>query len=90
MLTAVQAEKEVIFAELGSEISLLNIKTGMYYTLNSVGASIWSQIQQKTTLAVIKKELLDEFDVEEQKCELDLIRIVKEMHNHGLVEITSA
>jgi len=90
MLTAVQAEKEVIFAELGSEISLLNIKTGMYYTLNSVGASIWSQIQQKTTLAGIKKELLDEFDVEEQKCELDLIRIVKEMHNHGLVEITSA
>ena len=83
---AFRPNNEVLVAELGDEISLLNLRTGIYFTLNAIGASIWRQIQQTRTMAQIKGRLLEEYDVEEERCECDLVRIVEELSHHGLIE----
>src|SRR5580693_2673006 len=59
--TKICTVKDVIFADLGNEISLLNNKSGIYYTLNSVGANVWRQLAQPKTLAEIKQKLLDDY-----------------------------
>jgi regulatory protein YycI of two-component signal transduction system YycFG len=87
MGTKLKAGSDVISADLGGEISLLNNKSGVYYTLNAVGAHVWRQTSQVTTLAEIKKKLLEDYNVDEARCELDLIRIVGELHAHGLIEV---
>lgn len=86
VMTRISAGPEVIFAELGDEVSLLCVQTGVYYSLNSLGAAIWRKIQQSKTLAEIKSELIEEYEVDEVRCESDLIRIVGDLRNHGLVE----
>ena len=87
--TTVKAKPEVIFAELGAEISLLNTQTGIYYTLNAIGAEFWRQIQQAKSLAEIKKGFLEDYDVDEARCERDLMQIVANLRSNGLVEVSS-
>ncbi|HEX3717564.1 MAG TPA: PqqD family protein [Verrucomicrobiae bacterium] len=89
MLTQIKAGNDVIFAELGDEISLLNNSSGIYYTLNVVGANIWRQMGQPKTLIEIKNRLLKEFDVDDARCEHDLFRIVTELRAHGLIEVSA-
>ena len=89
LLTTFRANNEVISAELGSEISLLNVTTGVYYTLNDVGASIWRLLLQDTTVANITSSLLDEYHVDEQRCQHDVIRIVQDLREHGLIVVKS-
>src|SRR5947207_11861711 len=87
MRTFVRANNEVIFAELGDEISLLNLTTGVYYTLNVVAASLWRQLHQDTSLGQIKTCLLQEYNVDAERCQCDVMRIVQELHSHGLVDL---
>jgi Coenzyme PQQ synthesis protein D (PqqD) len=85
--TKVLASKDVLSAELGGEISLLNVKSGVYFTLNSVGASVWRQIHEPKSLVEIKRRLLEEYDVDAPRCESDLRRLVEELQSLGLVEL---
>ncbi len=87
--TKILAARDVLSAELGDEISLLNVKSGTYFTLNSVGANVWRQIQVPTSLARIKAQILTEYDVEDQCCENDLRQLVSEFKASGLIEIVS-
>jgi Coenzyme PQQ synthesis protein D (PqqD) len=85
--TKILAAKDVLSAELGDEISLLNVKSGTYFTLNTVGASVWRQIQVTTSLARIKAQILSEYDVEDQCCERDLRQLVADLEASGLIEL---
>jgi hypothetical protein len=86
LTTKVRASKDVLGAELGGDVSLLNLKSGIYFTLNPVGASVWRQIQEAKSLAVIKQQLVEEYDVEARRCEIDLRRLILELQTMGLVE----
>src|SRR5580700_2240095 len=90
LFTKILASKDVLGAELGGEISLLNSKSGIYFTLNAVGASVWRQIQEARSLAEIKRQLLDEYDVEPHRCEDDLRQLVIELQSLGLIELIPA
>lgn len=87
--TKILAARDVLSAELGDEISLLNVKSGTYFTLNPVGASVWRQIQISTSLDCIKAQIMAEYDVEDQCCENDLRQLVSEFKALGLIEIVS-
>jgi hypothetical protein len=88
--TKILAVREVLSAELGDEISLLNVKSGIYFTLNPVGGSVWRQIQVATSLTQIKVQILSEYDVEDQRCESDLRQLLTELEASGLIEFVSA
>lgn len=90
MVSKIKASQEVISAELGEEVSLLNIKTGVYYTLNAIGSTIWRQIKNPRSLSEIKAELLEEFSVDEDRCERDLLSLVGELHAQGLIETSES
>jgi hypothetical protein len=86
LATKIQASKDVLAAELGGEISLLNVNTGIYFTLNPVGASVWRRIQKANSLLDIRQKLVEEYSVDVGRCETDLNSLVKEMLRLGLIE----
>jgi hypothetical protein len=90
LTTKVLASKDVLGAELGGEATLLNLKSGMYFTLNPVGASLWRQIQEARSLAEIIQQLVEEYDVEARRCEHDSRRLIQELQSLGLVEFIPA
>ena len=79
-----------IASELEGEAVILNLDSGTYYGLNEVGARIWQLIQQPCTFDKILRTLLAEYDVQPEACEQDLTKILAEMKDACLIEVSNA
>ena len=76
--------------DLDDEVAILNLKTGVYFGLNEVGAWVWLQIQQPRTVAEIAAAVVDEFDVTPERCQIDLQNLLRELDQHQLIQIHAA
>jgi len=85
--STVVAVQDQISADLADEVAILSLKSGVYYGLNPVGASIWKLIQQPTTVGRIRDALLEVYDVDPERCLQDLLNLLQRMEAHKLVEL---
>jgi hypothetical protein len=87
LASRVKINEEVLFQELQGEAVLLNLKSGVYLGLDSVGTRIWNLLQQRPLLQDVRDAILQEYDVSAEQCERDLLRLVSKMEQQGLAEI---
>lgn len=85
--STVVAVKEQVSADLAGEAVILNLKSGVYYGLNSVGVRIWQLIQEPKAVTTIRDTLLEEYEVQPDCCERDLLALLRELAAVGLVEV---
>jgi hypothetical protein len=85
--STVVAAKDQVSSDLGGEVAILDLKAGVYYGLDAVGARIWSLIQEPRTVNEIRDILLEEYDVEPERCERDLLVLLRRLADEGLVEV---
>jgi len=85
----VAATKEQLFAGLEREVVILDKRSGEYYGLNSVAATIWHLIQEPRTVGKIRDVILAKFAVDPEQCDADLQAFLAEMHEKGLLEISN-
>ena len=83
----VVVSKEQASADLGDEAAILNLKDGVYYGLDPVGARIWMLIQTPRTVRRVRDTLLEEYDVEAERHEKDLIALLQELAKNDLIDI---
>lgn len=81
------AIKDHLFSDLAEEAVILSLKNGKYYGVNQVGASIWSIIQQATTLADIESRLMDEYEVDETTCRAEVALFLETMIREKLINV---
>jgi coenzyme PQQ synthesis protein D (PqqD) len=81
--------KDSIWCDALGEAVILNLQSGVYYGLNEVGAKIWNLIQTPTKVRVVLKKLVEEYDVEPDLCESDLVELLKELKFRNLIEVES-
>ena len=84
---SVSRGEHVVSRDLGGESVLLNLDSGQYYGLDEVGGRIWSLLAECQQLRIVHQQLVQEYDVEPAEAERDLLRIVRELNEHGLVQI---
>ena len=87
--STVVAPKDQVSSDLGGEVAILDLKAGVYYGLDAVGARIWSLIEEPRTVNEIRDILLEEYDVEPERCERDLLALLRRLADEGLVEVRS-
>lgn len=80
-----QAIKEHLFSMLGAGSAILSMKNGKYYTLNSVGSSIWKVIREPANLQEIESAVLGEYDVDPTKCRREIVLFLKTMVAEDLI-----
>ena len=85
--SVVVAAQDQVSSDLGEEVVILHLKNGVYYGLDEVGARIWDLIQEPRAVNEIRDLLLDEYDVEAERCESDLLALLEELVAEGLVEV---
>ena len=85
--STVVVTKDQVSCDLSGEAAILNLKSSVYFGLNTVGASIWKLIQEPKTVKDIKEAILEEYDVEPDLCEHDVLELLQELSTHGLIEI---
>jgi hypothetical protein len=83
----VEAVKDQVSADLAGEAAILNLKSGVYYGLNEVGARIWQLMQEPRTVTTIRDTLLEEYEVEPDSCERDLLALLRDLAIAGLIEV---
>lgn len=85
--TIVAAAREQVSCDLDGEAAILNLKSGVYYGLDPVGARVWSLIQEPQTVDSIRDALVEEYDVEPARCLSDLLDLLEELAEEGLLEV---
>lgn len=65
---------------------LLNLDSGVYFTLNTTGTRMWELLGQHGTLESVRKALESEFDVDPGRLAEDLDGLVEQLVAKGLLE----
>ena len=82
---------DTVFAqEVDDEMVLLDMGSENYFGLDEVGTSIWQAMQQKETLQDVFDALLEQYDVEPEILERDLLDFVKKLLESGLIEVKAS
>jgi len=79
--------QDQVSCDLSGEAAILNLKSGIYFGLNTVGASIWKLIQEPRSVKEIQAAIQEEYEVEPDQCERDVLELLQELSNHELIKI---
>ncbi len=82
----VQIPDCIRFQRVDTEMVVVNTDTGVYFGLNEVGTRAWELIAEDGRLQAVAERMQDEFDVELQRLEADLLRLVEDLLANGLVK----
>src|ERR1700676_3090279 len=88
--SVVVAAKDQVSCDLAGEAAILNIKSGVYYGLDPVGARIWSLMQEPRAVEEIQRTITGEYDVEPDRCARDLYGLLEKLLAEGLIEVKDA
>jgi hypothetical protein len=87
MDSTVVAAKEQMSCGLDDEAVILSLKKGVYYSLNPCGNRIWSLIQKPVKVGKIRDTLLEEYDIDKETCEEDLLSLLSDLNREGLIVV---
>lgn len=85
--TVVVAAGNQVSTEVGDDVAILNLDSGVYYGLNQVGARIWSLIAEPKTVRQIQEDVCAEYDVQPDQCYEDLRSFFMRLADAELVEV---
>ncbi|MGC2706418.1 MAG: PqqD family peptide modification chaperone [Candidatus Acidiferrales bacterium] len=88
--TVVVASAEQISCPLGEEAAILNLKSSVYYGMNPVGARVWELLKQPKSVSELRDVLVDEYEVDHERCARDLLALLQKMREEGLIEVRAA
>lgn len=76
----------VLLQRVGDESVVLNLKTELYFGLDSTGTSMWEALTKAETVDEAYLELLDTYDVEPRQLREDLEALIENLLRNGLLE----
>ncbi|MCS3665211.1 MULTISPECIES: PqqD family protein [Salinibacter] len=88
--STVVASDGVTSTEIEGEHVLLDLDEGIYYGLNSVGGAIWKELQEPTSVEAIVRAITDAYDVGREECREDVLALLDDLQDNGLVDVREA
>jgi hypothetical protein len=82
--------KDVLIQDLFGESVLLNLQSEEYFGQNEIGTRMLSVLKESQSIEVAYDTLLEEYEVEPEQLQQDLLNFVEKLVNYGLVEVTEA
>lgn len=78
---------DVLISNLQEESVILNLQSERYFGLDSIGTRILTLLSTSDSIEEAYEQLLREYDVDEQVLRDDLISLVQDLAEKGLVSI---
>jgi hypothetical protein len=88
--TVVAAAPRQISTDLDDETIVLELDEGVYYGLQGVGPRVWQLVREPVSVNDIVRTVVDEYEVEEDRCRSDVIVFLDELQEAGLVRVIDA
>jgi hypothetical protein len=83
----VRPASDVLFRDLEGEAVLVGLTSSCYFGLDLVGTRVWTLMVAHESLAPVLDAIVEEFEVERDVAANDLLRLVGELRDHGLVVV---
>jgi len=83
----VRPARDVVFRELGGEMVLLNLKSGVYFGLNETGTQMWTLLVELKSARRVVDALEQEYAASRTELESDLQALLRALREKGLVEV---
>jgi hypothetical protein len=77
-------ETQVAAKVMDGEAILINLGTGIYYSMGTTGGFIWSLIEKRYTVQQIVARVVEQYDVSEAEASADVLRLSEELCKEGL------
>jgi hypothetical protein len=85
--STVHVTEQQVSCDLEGDLVILNLTDGAYFELNPVGARIWELMREGRSLVEVREALLQEYDIDEERCTADLLALVAELATANLVQV---
>lgn len=85
--SVVVSTPRLVAADVGEEVVILNMEDGLYFGLEDVSARIWKLLQEPVAVREIERVLLEEYDVEPERCHDEVLRLIADLVEQNLVEV---
>ena len=82
---AFAASPAVVFRRMDDGAVLLDLESGVYFGLDDVGTRVWTLLVDRGTPAAVCAVMIGEFDVDPDVLTGDVLRLVGELQQNGLV-----
>jgi len=79
--------RHVMVRQLGDDRVILDVTSGAYFGLDSVGSRIWEMLSQRHSPAEICERLALEYDVTLERAQSDLARLMDDLKANGLLDV---
>ncbi len=77
---------DVVWRLVDGEVVLLNVTSGLYYSLDPIGSRIWALVPADgASLASVRDGLLAEYDAAAEQIDGDLAALFTQLIDTGLV-----
>ena len=73
--------------EVGGESVILDLESGRYFGLNSMGARMVALLSTSDSIQAAHESLLREYDVDSERLRQDLDNLIQQLLEHGLIEV---
>lgn len=87
--TNIETTSRAVACEVGGETVILDIASGQYFALDDIGSAIWRHLQTPRSAASLCDLLLAEYDVSRERCEKEVMTLMEQLAEHGLVRFSS-
>jgi hypothetical protein len=77
----------VVTARHGDETVLLDVLSGVYYTINETGGLVWTLLGDGLSLGRVVERLAEECNVERSILSNDVLRFATALQDKALVEV---
>ncbi len=79
---------ETFATSVGGDLVLFDSERGSYYGSGIVGEKIWSLVADERSVLDICDSLMDQFDVDRQTCEAQVLEFLSKLNELKLVKVT--
>lgn len=80
----------VLMRQIDNEAVILNLNSELYFGLSAVGTRMWTLLTSQPTIQVAFDKLLEEYDVAPDRLQQDMLALIAELEQHGLVKLEDA
>ncbi|MHC1703187.1 MAG: lasso peptide biosynthesis PqqD family chaperone [Tenuifilaceae bacterium] len=87
--TTIKRNPELVASDMDGETVMMSIDNGEYFGLDPVGSRIWTLIENPVRIDKLIEQLLEEFDVTKEQCELDTLEFLNQLQDKNLLIILS-
>jgi Coenzyme PQQ synthesis protein D (PqqD) len=80
---------DVHVRRFGEELVILDLARGEYFSLDPLGARVWSELAAGVSLAILVDRLAPEYEVEVDRFRADVVELVEHLVSRGLLVAVS-